>query len=73
MDDVDRIYLRYFITIVIATIMTVIVALVLRKVMSDQPNIIFVALMMIVTAILLLYRPNMEKKLNKGIEDLGLF
>jgi undecaprenyl-diphosphatase len=41
--------------------------------MSDQPNIIFVALMMIVTAILLLYRPNMEKKLNKGIEDLGLF
>jgi len=73
MDDVDRIYLRYFITIVIATIMTVIVALVLRSVMSEQPNIIVVALMMIVTAMLLLYRPNKSKKLNKGIEDLGLF
>jgi len=72
MDYVDKVYLRYFITIVAATVITVIVALVLRSVTSDQPGVIFVALMMILTATILLYRPSKGKKLNKDFKDLGL-
>ena len=71
MDDIDKIYLRYFIIIVASTVMTIIVALVLRLFTSEQPSVVFVAIMMLITATFLLYRPKKGKRLDKDYKDLG--
>ncbi|NCB01410.1 MAG: undecaprenyl-diphosphate phosphatase [Spirochaetia bacterium] len=72
MSDEDKTYLRYFLTIIGATLITIVVALILRKVMPEGENVIFVAIMMLFTALILLYRPNKEKKLNDDFSQLRL-
>ncbi len=72
MDEEDKIYLHYVITIIISTIVTVIIALLLRKVIGENSSVYFVASMMIITALVLLYRPKKGTKLHKEIKDIGI-
>lgn len=72
MDDEDKVYLRYVITIIAATVITIIIALILRTLTGENASIVFVAMMMIVTAVILLYRPKKGTKLDKDVKDLGI-
>ena len=68
----DKIYIKYFFLIVVSTVFTIVIALVLRKVIPDQPSVLFIAIMMIITAIILLYRPINKKNDRADFSDLKI-
>ncbi len=60
-DSEDRGYLRILLHLVLATCATVAVALALRTFLPDNESVVQVALLMYVTAAMLLYRPSQTK------------